>query len=187
MLLNATYSKKFRKDVEKLVRAHNIGTIFSEHVGTVPAPGKIGATSRSKKVYFAADLVHGYVRVRSTLELVSHLGVFAVGDIIKWPEQKQAAKVDSHVAAVVPNLLTFLQGKSLRRKYKGTMKMIVLPAGRIRSHAGLFTENLSVDLDQYNGGPAYLDILWGITLGDWFVRWLKKDFFIAKTRANRGL
>jgi len=110
----------------------------------------------------------GHVRVRSTMELVLHPGVFAIGDIIDWPEQKQAAKVTGHVAVAVPNVISFLEGKTPKKKYKGATEIIVLPVGK-------------------NGGAAYLGILWGITFGDWFVRWLKKDLFIGKTRADRGL
>ena len=38
----------------------------------------------------------GYVRVSEHLEVHGHPGVFAVGDIVDWPEQKQAAKAMWH-------------------------------------------------------------------------------------------
>lgn len=37
-------------------------------------------------------------------------------------------------------------------------------------------------------GAAYFDYLWGFTLGDWFVRWIKaKDLLVHATRKDRGL
>ncbi|KAH9947019.1 hypothetical protein B0H21DRAFT_692666 [Amylocystis lapponica] len=192
MLLNAVYPKKFRKDVERRVRARKIDVLLGERVDAIPEPGTVGLTTSSGKVLADADLVvptfgprpnnayistlgadvldeRGLVQIRPTFELRDHPGVFAVGDIIAWDEQKQAAKAPAHIAVAAPNIASFLAGAPLAKAYKGSKEVILIPVGK-------------------NGGAAYMDMLWGIVLGDWFVRWLKgADLFVNKTRAGRGL
>ncbi|EED82357.1 predicted protein, partial [Postia placenta Mad-698-R] len=101
--------------------------------------------------------------VRPTLELPGHPGVFAVGDIIHWRECKQAAKGNAHLAVVAANVLSLLAGQPLKKEYKGSIEMIVIPIGK-------------------SGGGSYFDVLWGIMLGDWFTRLVKaKDLFKITT------
>lgn len=73
----------------------------------------------------------GFVKVKPTLELLDHPGVFAVGDILDWREQKQAGKVGNHAAVVGSNLVSFLTGKPQAKVYKGSMEMIVVPIGKV--------------------------------------------------------
>ncbi len=74
---------------------------------------------------------HGFVKVNEFLEVPGHPGVFAVGDIIDWKEQKQAAKANTHIKVVAANVLSFLQGKPLKQKYKGSAEMILIPLGKV--------------------------------------------------------
>jgi len=192
MLLSSVYPDKYRKAIEKRCRAHNIDLVFNEYVDQFPENGSIGFSTRSGKHFSSADLViptfgsrpnTSFIRtlgsnviasddcvlVEPTLELQGHPGVFAVGDIIHWRECKQAAKGNAHVAVVAPNVVSFLEGRPLAKKYKGSIEMIIVPVGK-------------------TGGAGYVDLLWGIVLGDWFARMVKaKDLFVAKSRSDRGL
>lgn len=75
----------------------------------------------------------GYVKVKPTLELPDHPGVFAAGDIIAWTEQKQAGKAPNHAAVVAPNIISFLAGQPLKKVYKGSTEMILIPIGKVSS------------------------------------------------------
>ncbi|PCH40529.1 FAD/NAD(P)-binding domain-containing protein [Wolfiporia cocos MD-104 SS10] len=192
MLLNSTYPDKYRRDIARRCRAIGVKLVFGEYVDQFPAPGTVGLTTRRGTSYRSADLVipafgarpntrfiaslgadalaeSGCVKVHPTLEVQGHPGVFALGDIIEWHEQKQAAKGGAHVPIVVENVLSFLARRPLAKQYKGSIEMILIPLGK-------------------SGGSAYLDILWGITLGAWFARMVKgKDLFVPKSRKDRGL
>ncbi|KZT07513.1 FAD/NAD(P)-binding domain-containing protein [Laetiporus sulphureus 93-53] len=192
MLLNATYPEKYRREVERRVRARNIDCVFSELTDYVPEYAGIGLTTRSGMALPTADLIvptfgprpntawiaslgadvldeRGLVRIEPTFEVVGHPGVFAIGDITDCNEQKQAQKYPAHVAVAVPNIMSYLEGRPLTKTYKGSMEIILIPIGK-------------------NRGVAYYDLLWGVIVGDWFVRWLKgKDLFVKKTRRARGL
>ncbi|PCH36280.1 FAD/NAD(P)-binding domain-containing protein [Wolfiporia cocos MD-104 SS10] len=192
MLLNATYPEKYRKDVERRVRARRIDLIFSELIDYIPEWGTVGLTTRSGMTLPTADLVvptfgprpnsewiaslgpdvldlRRLVRVGPTFEVVGHPGVFAIGDITDCNEQKQALKYANHVEVAAPNILSFLESRPQTKKYKGSMEIILIPIGR-------------------NRGCAYFDMLWGVTFGDCFVRRLKgKDLVVAATRKDRGL
>lgn len=73
----------------------------------------------------------GHVRVKSTLELPEHPGVFAAGDIINWREQKQAGKAPAHAAVVAANVASFLAGRPQTKAYKGSTEMILIPVGKV--------------------------------------------------------
>lgn len=72
-----------------------------------------------------------HVKVLPTLQLASHPSIFALGDIIDWNEQKQAAKTSGHSAVVVPNVLSLLNGSKLQKQYKSGPEMILLTNGRV--------------------------------------------------------
>ena len=74
----------------------------------------------------------GFVRVNEFLELRGHPGVFAVGDIIDWPEQKQAAKAMGHASVAAANVVSFVQDRPLKKAYKGSPEMILIPLGKVR-------------------------------------------------------
>ncbi|TFK82196.1 FAD/NAD(P)-binding domain-containing protein [Polyporus arcularius HHB13444] len=191
LLLNSVYPDKFRKDIERRVRLRNIDVILGDAIEN-PVEGVAGVTTKNGKSIPDADLViqafgskpntefvkslgdgvvneHGFVKVNEFLEVPGHPGVFAVGDIIDWKEQKQAAKANNHIKVVAANVLSFLQGKPLKQKYKGSAEMILIPLGK-------------------SGGAGYLNILWGFILGDWVSRTMKgKDLFVSMARSQRGL
>ena len=73
------------------------------------------------------------MKVQPTLELRAHPGVFAVGDILDWAEQKQAAKANGHADVVAANVTSFLQGQPLKKAYKGSPELILIPLGKVSS------------------------------------------------------
>lgn len=74
----------------------------------------------------------GTVRVNEFLEVPGHPGVFAGGDIIDWEEQKQAAKAGTHAQVIIANVTSFLEGKPLKKAYKGSPELIIIPIGKVR-------------------------------------------------------
>ncbi|KAI8986166.1 FAD/NAD-P-binding domain-containing protein [Trametes punicea] len=190
LLVNDTYPEKFRRDIEHRARLRGIDFILGDRLD-IPPEGTVGVTTYNGKRIPDADLVvqafgsrpntdfvstldpgvvtsHGTVRVNEFLEVPGHPGIFAVGDIIDWKEQKQAVKAQAHGAIVAANVISFLEGKPLAKKYKGSMEAIVIPIGK-------------------NGGGGYVGILWGVMLGDFFTRLLKaKDLLLERARKERG-
>ena len=73
----------------------------------------------------------GYVKVTSKLQLPTYPSIFAGGDIIDWPEQKQAGKTRGHASVVVPNVLSFLADQEPSKHYKGSPEMIVVTNGKV--------------------------------------------------------
>ncbi|GBE85351.1 FAD/NAD(P)-binding domain-containing protein [Sparassis crispa] len=191
MLLNSTYPDKFRKNIERRVRQRGVNIIFNEFVDEFPAPGAVGVRTRSGKEFLTADLVvptfgarpnagfvaslgsdvltdAGFVKIKPTLEVVGHPGVFAAGDIMDWKEQKQAGKAPAHIGVAVPNLLSFLAGQPQNKAYKGSIEMVVIPIGKYH-------------------GAGYFDVLWGISVGNWVTSILKgRELFVGKARTDRG-
>ncbi|PSR70706.1 hypothetical protein PHLCEN_2v13436 [Hermanssonia centrifuga] len=183
MLLNDTYPTKFRKAIEGKVRSRNVDIIFNDYIDTFPEPGDVGVSTRGQNELSDADLVvpcfgshpntafisslgsdvltkSGSVKVKPTLELQDHPGVFAAGDIIDWKEQKQAGKAPNHAGIVAPNVVSFLAGTTQKKVYKGSIEMIIIPVGK------------------YVGG-GYFDILWGITVGNWLSSFIKGKTLIV--------
>ena len=72
------------------------------------------------------------VKVEKTLQVQSHPAIFAVGDIIDWKEQKQAAKANGHGPVVVANVLRLLAGQPARKEYGGFPELIMITNGRVR-------------------------------------------------------
>ncbi|RPD71640.1 FAD/NAD(P)-binding domain-containing protein [Lentinus tigrinus ALCF2SS1-7] len=191
LLLNSVYPDKYRKDIERRLRIRNVDLILDDEIEN-PTEGVAGVTTKSGKSLPDADLViqafgakpntafikslgedvvneHGFVKVNEFLEVPGHPGVFAVGDIIDWKEQKQGAKANTHVKVVSANVVSFLHGQPLKKEYKGSPEMILIPLGK-------------------SGGAGYADLLWGILMGDFLSRMLKgKDLFVSMIRSQRGL
>lgn len=66
-----------------------------------------------------------------TLEVLNHPGVFALGDIIDWPEQKQLGKAPGQLAVAVANVQSFFAGQKLAKLYKSPPEMIFIPIGKV--------------------------------------------------------
>ena len=77
------------------------------------------------------------VKVKPTLQLVSHDNIYAAGDIIEWAEQKQAIKTLGQAPVVVANILSSLAGKPPTARYKGSIEMIVVTNGKVSLRARL--------------------------------------------------
>lgn len=61
--------------------------------------------------------------------------MFAAGDIIEWPEQKQAAKTQSHAGVIVKNVLKVLAGKTdALVSYGGSSELIIITNGKVSRH-----------------------------------------------------
>ena len=69
----------------------------------------------------ASVLENTHLDVKPTLQLKSNPRVFALGDVIEWPEQHMVAKVGSHTGVVIPNVLAVLNGLQ-RGKELGSVK-----------------------------------------------------------------
>ncbi|KAI0642896.1 FAD/NAD-P-binding domain-containing protein [Trametes meyenii] len=188
--VNDTYPEKFRKNIERRARQFGIDFIFGDKLD-IPPEGTVGVTTQNGKQIPDADLVvpafgarpntgviatladdiltqSGTVRVNQFLEVQGHPGVFAAGDIIDWKEQKQAAKANTHATVVAANVVSFLQGQPLKKVYKGSPEMIIVPLGK-------------------TDGAGYIDLLWGIHVGGWFSRTVKgKELMVAQARKARG-
>lgn len=190
-LLSSVYPDKFRTDVDNRWTRRQILLNLGDQIDEIPEfPATSVVTSKGTRV--EADLViparggrpntayvasldegvltaDGHVKVdRITLQVVGHLGVFAAGDITDLPEVKQVAKYPNHVTAITANILSYLDGKPLAAKYKPLFEGILLTNGA-------------------SGGAIYMDILWGITFGNWVTKTLKSaDLFITKTRKDLG-
>jgi len=71
--------------------------------------------------------------MRPTLQLESHPSIWAVGDILDFPEGKRAAKAKAQFGVLIPNLLTFLRDKDakLTKAYTSSPENIVLTTGAV--------------------------------------------------------
>jgi len=191
MLVNKTYPNKFRKALDKSLKARGVEIVYNDFVDDVPAEGVVGVTTRNGRKLDADVVVlttgprpntsfistlgldtltdRGTVKVKPTLQLVSHPDIYAAGDVIDWAEQKQAAKVAGHAAVIVANILSAVAGETPVTQYKGSFELILVTNGK-------------------SGGAAYFDVLWGILLGAWFARMVKgKDLLIPMARKGAGL
>ncbi len=72
----------------------------------------------------------GCVRVRPTLQLPDHPEIFALGDMVDWPEVKQALKAIAHAKIVIANVLSYLKDKPLK-SYGGSHEALMLTGGKV--------------------------------------------------------
>ncbi|KAJ7165827.1 hypothetical protein C8R46DRAFT_1096304 [Mycena filopes] len=192
-LFVSRYPDKYRIDADKRWKARKISLVFNDEIEQIPPFPAAGGVTTKKGAVIEADLViptrggrpntgvvatlgpsvlskEGYVKVDPHLQLKGIPGVFAAGDVLDWKEVKQVAKVPGHVAVVVANVKSFVEGKRQTAIYKGTFELIVVTNGA-------------------NGGIAYVEKLWpgGLCFGDKFAKMIKsKDLFITPTNKNLG-
>jgi NADH dehydrogenase FAD-containing subunit len=81
----------------------------------------------------------GQVKVTSTLQLPMHPHIFAGGDIIDWPEQKQAGKCRAHTNVITANVLSLLAGQKPSKVYQGSYEMIIITFGKVCVHIGVLS------------------------------------------------
>jgi len=190
-LLNETYPAKYRNRVKAGVAARGIDLVLNEYVEEFPPSGSGELVFRSGKKLSAGLVVIAsgpkpntsfieeslgpealtetkLVKVEKTLQLKSHPAIFAVGDIVDWKEQKQAAKANGHGPVVVANVLHFLAGQPVRKEYGGFPEMIMITNGK-------------------KGGSAYLPYLWGIIMGNFITALIKsRGLLIWMDRGKMG-
>jgi hypothetical protein len=72
--------------------------------------------------------------MQPTLQLESHTSIWAVGDILDFPEGKRATKAKGQFNVLIPNLLVFLRDRNagLTKKYTPGPENIVLTIGAVR-------------------------------------------------------
>ena len=156
MLLNKTYPDKYRLNLERRIRSQGVKLILDDQVDIASESTPI--TTR-KGVELDADLVvptrggrpntpwivsslgkdvaneGGYLHIRPTMQLTAYPNIFALGDVIDYPEQKQLGKYPGHVAVVSSNVTTLLKGAEPQKEYKSQPEMIVITMGLV---CGLF-------------------------------------------------
>jgi len=93
----------------------------------------------------ASVLENTHLHVKPTLQLKSNPRVFALGDVIEWPEQHMLAKTGAHAGVVVPNVIAVLnslqKSKGLGsvkglKNYGGSMEMILVTNGQ--THGSMY-------------------------------------------------
>ncbi|KAF6757673.1 hypothetical protein DFP72DRAFT_890326 [Ephemerocybe angulata] len=112
----------------------------------------------------------GYVKVLSTLEVLYHPGMFALGDIVDLPEVKQLAKISlGHADVVVKNVLQYLNGEKMTHSYRGSTDYMAICVGK-------------------GGGVSFLGLWWGFVFGDFFTRYMKsRTLLVEQVRDTLGL
>ena len=73
-----------------------------------------------------------FVHVSPQLQVFGHPSVFAAGDIIDWPEEKQFGKTVGQAAVVAANIISYLMNKPLTKEYTGGPEAIILTNGKVR-------------------------------------------------------
>jgi len=76
-----------------------------------------------------------FVHVSPQLQVFGHPSVFAAGDIIDWPEEKQFGKTVGQAAVVAANIVSYLTNKPLTKEYTGGFEAIILTNGKVRVSA----------------------------------------------------
>lgn len=168
-----TRKGKVIKNVDLVVRCPFLSylLVVLQYPVQIPAFGARPNTAFIGSLGAGVLTEQGFVKVKPTLELQDHPGVFAVGDIINWKEQKQAGKAIGHAGVVAANLVSFLDGKPQTKPYKGSPEMIVVPVGKVCLFPLLATRLVLMRLKA--DGAGYLGFLWGITLGGWLTSLIK--------------
>jgi len=111
----------------------------------------------------------GQIRIENTFQLKSHPNIYAIGDVIDWQEQKQAAKAPKHAQIAAANILSQINGDDPKKIYSGQPELIIITNGK-----------------KY--GISYMGMLWGITIGNWFSSMMKgKELMVSMTRKSYGL
>ncbi|KAF7289860.1 Apoptosis-inducing factor [Mycena indigotica] len=190
LLLNDSYSERYRRRVANDLAKRGVNLQLNELVPIDNITADSVTTQNGLKI--AAGLVvkttgasgpntayiqslgsgvltpAGFVKVQPTLQLLDFPNVFAAGDIVEWPEQKQAIKAQDHAALVAKNVLLFVNSKQLKN-YKTAFEAIVLTNGRA-------------------SGSSYFGVLWGIIIGGWLTALIKsKNLLIPRFRSDSGL
>ncbi|PFH46748.1 hypothetical protein AMATHDRAFT_69216 [Amanita thiersii Skay4041] len=189
-LMNSSYPMKVRKRLESRIQQRGVDVILNDYIDN-PMISSMSTVKTRNGMELDADLVvstrgprpnsefiasslgahtvtdHGLVKVLPTLQLPEHPDIFAIGDVIDWPEQKQLIKAQNHAEIVSSNVLRHLSGEELE-SYKGSCEIILVTVGK-------------------TGGVCYFGFLWGIVFGDWVSRLTKSSHLLVdRIRASVG-
>ncbi|KAH9973763.1 FAD/NAD-P-binding domain-containing protein [Lactifluus volemus] len=188
LLLNTAYPDKYRKRVEKDVTSRGVNIVFNDFVDdfkSTPASTRSGheldgdlivATFGSRPgtgfvKSLSSDVLNsrGQIKIKSTFQLESHSNIYAIGDVTNLTEQKQAAKAPKHAQIAAANILSQLSGEAPKQTYSGQPELIVITNGKYQ-------------------GIAFIGLLWGIILGNWFSSYMKgKELLVSMARKAYGL
>jgi len=132
----------------------------------------------------------GQIKIENTFQVKSHPNIYAIGDVIDWEEQKQAAKAPKHAQIAAANILAQLKGGAPKTNYSGQPELIVITNGKVG--CSLLSTQLSLSdpssrhLQKH--GISFMGMLWGITLGNWFSSSMKgKELMVSMARKGYGL
>ncbi|KAG9008496.1 hypothetical protein FRB94_013220 [Tulasnella sp. JGI-2019a] len=189
-LLNAAYPAKYRQAILDAALDKDINVILSDHANVpegpfvsiktengyaMPADLVIAARGGRLNTAFLSSFdptiltPTGSVKVLPTLQVPLANGksnVFALGDIIEWPEEKLIAKIPTQAGIVSANLLSAIRGTPQKQEYKGYMEFISVTLGP-------------------RGGRSFIPVLWGLVLGDFATSNLKgKHLFVDQSRGG---
>ncbi|KAF7349341.1 Apoptosis-inducing factor [Mycena sanguinolenta] len=192
LLFNETYSDRFRKSAADHLIRRGINILLNEIVRDLPSEAGPATVLTQSGLELSADLVlkttgpthpntafinsldadiltsAGYVKVQPTLQLHKYPNIFAAGDIVEWKEQKQAIKAGAHAKIVTQNVLSYINGRSLKN-YSSAFEAILVTNGK-------------------RGGISYFGLLWGLIFGGWFTSLLKsKSLLVPMFRKESGL
>ncbi|CAE6430605.1 hypothetical protein ACGC1H_001242 [Rhizoctonia solani] len=193
MIINATYPPKFRKSLYNALTKLGVDIILGDKISpeVVPEEGVV-TTEGGKRVQ--ADLVinatggqpntsclhsldPGALTTRGTVHVTPELrvklasgahNVWAIGDIIEWPEQKMYLKASTgHAPLVAKNVLAAINGDK-PSQYKGKTELIMVTLG-------------------LKGGRGFAPFMGSMIMGDWMVAKGKStDLFVPAIRKTLG-
>lgn len=147
---------------------------------------------------------YGEVLVRSTLQMVDHPSIFALGDIANTGQQKSARKTGKQCKTVANNIKTILaKGHNMDVSngflyrlisffapvllpYPGCIEILPLSNGKVRifviSSCGFINWLIK------RGGTSWFGILGGITFGDSFTRrTASEDLYMSAVKRKMNL
>ncbi|KAF8669000.1 Pyridine nucleotide-disulfide oxidoreductase, partial [Rhizoctonia solani] len=192
-LMNDTYVTKFRQSVLDAMISTGVeviledrippqatlidGFMTSENGRRIPADLVILAaggrpnTSIVRAFDPSAVTESGTVLVTPELQVNLSSGarnVWAIGDIIEWPEQKMVLKASSgHAPVLAKNIIASIWG-SKPSPYGGKTEMIFVTIGP-------------------NGGRGLVPLFGGVVVGDWIISTMKSSgLFADRTRTALG-
>ncbi|QRW13462.1 apoptosis-inducing factor A [Ceratobasidium sp. AG-Ba] len=176
-LLGKSYTPNFRHSLHDALKKMGAEVVFSDKLSATVIPeGGYVTTANGKRI--RADLVVNAIGGKINTEVVKTLdetvvtigcqNVWALGDIIEWPEQKMVLKaVRGHAPIVLKNLLASIQG------------------GKTASYDG-YLDGAAITLGP-RGGRAFIPFFGGLVLGDLFVRKMKsEDLRVGETKKLLG-
>ena len=73
----------------------------------------------------------GQIKIEKTFQLKSYPNIYAIGDVIDWVEQKQAAKAPKHAQIAAANILAQLNGGVPKKSYSGQPELIIITNGKV--------------------------------------------------------